>query len=52
MKKQITDLNVDVIGGKRSLTQKEEMAISTYLRSKKTKKKNTLVSKKSAAKSA
>lgn len=52
MKKQITDLNVDVIGGKRSLTQKEELAISTYLQSKKSKKKTTPVSKKSAAKSA
>ena len=52
MKKQITDLNVDLIGGKRSLTQKEELAISAYLRPKKSKKKTTPVSKKSAAKSA
>lgn len=52
MKKEITDLNVDVIGGRRSLTKKEELAISTYLRSKKMKKKTKTVSKKSAAKSA
>jgi hypothetical protein len=52
MKKQITDLNVDVIGGKHSLTQKDELSISAYLRTKKSKKKTTPVSQKSAAKSA
>lgn len=52
MKKQMTELEVDVIGVKRSLTKKEELAISAYLRSKKSKKKITPVSKKSAAKSA
>ncbi|MGB4773448.1 MAG: hypothetical protein WBP58_18430 [Chitinophagaceae bacterium] len=52
MKKQITDLNIHVIRGKRSLTNKEEQAISAYLRSKKSKKKTTPVSKKSAGKSA
>lgn len=52
MKKQVTDLSVDVIGGKRSLTKKEELAIIAYLRSKKSKKKTKPVSKKSAAKSA
>jgi hypothetical protein len=43
-------LNVDVIGGKRSLTEKEEVAISTYLKAKKTKKKTKKVTKKSSAK--
>jgi hypothetical protein len=52
MKKEVTDLNVDVVGGRRSLTKKEELAISTYLRSKKSKKKTKTVSKKSSARSA
>jgi hypothetical protein len=52
MKKQITDLRVDVIGGKRSLTKKEELAISAYLLPKKSQKKTKTVSKKSTAKSA
>jgi hypothetical protein len=51
MKKEHIALNVDVIGGKRSLTPKEELAISAYLQSKKTKKKTKPVSKKSSAKS-
>ena len=39
MKKQTRELNVDVIGGQRTLTKEEELAITKYLQSKKTKKK-------------
>jgi hypothetical protein len=39
MKKQKRELNVDVIGGQRTLTKEEELAITKYLQSKKTKKK-------------
>lgn len=52
MKKENIALNVDVIGGKRSLTQKEELAISAYLQSKKTKKKSKKATKRSSGKMA
>jgi hypothetical protein len=39
MKKHTRELNVDVIGGQRTLTKEEELAITKYLQSKKTKKK-------------
>jgi hypothetical protein len=42
MKKSSTVmLNVDVVGGKRSLTEKEELAISDYLKTKKITKKSS-----------
>lgn len=39
MKKQTRELNVDVIGGQRTLTKEEELEITKYLQSKKAKKK-------------
>lgn len=51
MKKSSTImLNVDVVGGKRSLTKKEELAISAYLWAKKTINKTKTATIKSSEK--
>jgi hypothetical protein len=51
MQKGKLELEVDFIGGKRSLTKKEELAITKYLQSKKTKKKGKKIATKTISKS-
>jgi hypothetical protein len=50
MKKGKLELEVDFIGGKRSLTKKEEFTITKYLQSKKTKTKGKKISTKAISK--